>query len=713
MKLRTNRRKSSKAVENSGREKSKSPGRRASLTTEVPETPTTKIPETVPELEPYQPKDLQHYASESGFKLIDPADYPQYAKYFEEPEGERFGEYGDRFEYRNIHILPSREERFFAPDNTFEDPRILEKFLADPMPEEVENKAELEKGVLERNTEAAKYKSFRSYARTPIGPSVQADSGDSEYENDNASGSQQSDPDHQPLSRSEFHTFNVAVGTLINKVHENRTEVKDPCNCKVYEKKVLNPKIVENSLLNHQFNSEGEKRFIPKHFYSKLHNRSEYDVNAFLAEPKVAKGKKIDWNGPSETVKRDVPAEQSLIPDLVPDLAPGKKPRKPLPSGRPLVCLTDHCPKPQPEPEPEPKSKPKPKPKNKNKKNTPKPSLSQQSTENGVNVQQNQATLEATSSTGTTRQRSIEPTYMDKYGVPVLSMRLDSPKMEAYQENDDLPEEQETMQSTPTTGLSPPPSSAGQKRKSTDQPSSGVDKKLKTMPSSYSSVSREALTMAGNQSATTAQAALVNLSGQPLTPAISTPSDREWTHDSRGPIFGNIPEVAPPRPEFLKTYKKGNLAYFGLEKNEYLNDTTPTPPGKYDRGTTSKKKPSKEKLPSWPWVIWTILAKTPNSFSLPLAVIENTAYEWIPALPKKNQTVRSALTGPKGGGSFIGDDGMWRLRNIGEEVVKKPGGANKGGSNRPQSSTSPEIQTGEPDHPSAEDPEYFEDSKMS
>ncbi|KAG4436009.1 hypothetical protein IFR05_008516 [Cadophora sp. M221] len=630
---------------------------------------------TAPRPPVYQPKDLQYYASLSGHQLNDKMDNSKLTYLYDKPKGEDFP--------NTTTKLPSHEDRTFRiRDGESDESLTLRQHLTGPTPKQLEEKAKLMKGVVERYKEAANHKSYRSYVRTQIGPSVQADAGDSEY-GDDTSEPQQPDPAHQPLPRREFDTFNVAVKNLINKVHQNRTEVRDPCDCNVYgEEEDLKPDVVNNSLLSHTIGlgplqkkkteveiraaaaakknknttqkKKKEKRE-PAHFYSNLgNNPDEYDVNSFLVEPKVENWKNVNWEGPSENVKRDVSAEQSL--DLT--LDPGKKPRTPLPSGRPLASLTDHRSK----PEPEPKSKSKPE-KKKDTRQRPKP---QQSTENGVSVEPNQA----------------------------------------------------TMQSRPMTGLSISPRPAGQKRKSTDQPSSSVDKKQKTMPSSHSPLTHEALTQLDNQNATLAQAAPVEPVGYPLsTPTMSLITDPEpWEHDATGgPVF-QVGAASPgdaPRPGFLDNYKPGNLDYFGLVPNQYLDDKTPTPAGKRPRGLP----PKGSKLPSWPWVLWTILANTPHSFPLPLGVLEFTAYEWIPALPQKNQTVRAALTGPKGGGNFISVNDLWRIRGIDEEVVKRPGGTK--GSNCPKNSCSVKVKNGELEHPSAgdpenpEDPKYLEDSKMS
>ncbi|KAH7360675.1 hypothetical protein BKA65DRAFT_473814 [Rhexocercosporidium sp. MPI-PUGE-AT-0058] len=263
---------------------------------------------------------------------------------------------------------------------------------------------------------------------------------------------------------------------------------------------------------------------------------------------------------------------------------------------------------------------------------------------------------------------------------------------------------------------------------STDELSANVPKKQKTLEVPLNEKKQ------GSRNTPKAKTP-ANVASQSQTLATSTPSFPGWFAPSSNPTIGPIfNEATPSRPDFLDQYKPGNLAYFGLVQDSYANDNTPTPPNKFPRSRGPK---DDDDIPSWPWICWTILAKTPNNVSLPLEVIRGTAYEWITAVPRKDQTVRSALTGPSNGtGSFIrGSDKRWRLRNTDEEIVKKPGGAKskaveatsesldsskspksratKKASKCPQSSSPTKSESDAPDKPDKPDEPYDEDTKMS
>ncbi|KAL2074696.1 hypothetical protein VTL71DRAFT_8475 [Oculimacula yallundae] len=128
-------------------------------------------------------------------------------------------------------------------------------------------------------------------------------------------------------------------------------------------------------------------------------------------------------------------------------------------------------------------------------------------------------------------------------------------------------------------------------------------------------------------------------------------------------------QVSPPTDtrDYLKNYAPGHLGDFNLVEEQYRIQTIEV--------AGMEKAPSGprgDKLPSWKWACWILLARSPGGEPLPLKVLYYSICEWIPAFKRgKDQSARSALTN----GPFINSHNMWRLQKLGEEKKKSPGGA--------------------------------------
>ncbi|CZT51755.1 uncharacterized protein RSE6_12945 [Rhynchosporium secalis] len=134
--------------------------------------------------------------------------------------------------------------------------------------------------------------------------------------------------------------------------------------------------------------------------------------------------------------------------------------------------------------------------------------------------------------------------------------------------------------------------------------------------------------------------------------------------------------VAPGPSRSLNQGSQRRLSSFGLVSGKYahLKDISP-PPGKVEY---VGNRPQNDIIaPSTKWIFWALLVNEPYGAPMSKDELVHLAREWIPSLAIQGQTSRSALTGPSdGSGMFVAiGNGMHRLRNSEEIVVKKPGGA--------------------------------------
>jgi hypothetical protein len=145
-------------------------------------------------------------------------------------------------------------------------------------------------------------------------------------------------------------------------------------------------------------------------------------------------------------------------------------------------------------------------------------------------------------------------------------------------------------------------------------------------------------------------------------------------------------QATVPTPQWAIKYQPGNLPLLGLEPEKWGDDITAYAPGKMPRPgrafATDPSAPSRKF--EWNWGLYTLLARIPGGRAK-LDVLYQMCVEWCPAVnlkshhtvkekkekkEKKNSTCRHSLSQND---CFISEDKMWRLANIGETKVKKPG----------------------------------------
>ncbi len=149
------------------------------------------------------------------------------------------------------------------------------------------------------------------------------------------------------------------------------------------------------------------------------------------------------------------------------------------------------------------------------------------------------------------------------------------------------------------------------------------------------------------------------------------------------PLLSNQSTV--PTPQWTIKYQPGNLPLLGLEPGKWGDDITAYAPGKVPRpGRACARDPFSTDTPlkfDWNWGLYTLLARIPGGRAK-LDVLYQMCVEWCPAVnlkshnnmkekkEKKNSTCRHSLSQNN---CFISENKMWRLANIGETKVKKPG----------------------------------------
>ena len=143
-----------------------------------------------------------------------------------------------------------------------------------------------------------------------------------------------------------------------------------------------------------------------------------------------------------------------------------------------------------------------------------------------------------------------------------------------------------------------------------------------------------------------------------------------------------------PTPQWAIKYQQGNLPLLGLEPGKWGDDITAYAPGKMPRPGRACARDPFSTDPSlkfdWNWGLYTLLARIPGGRAK-LDVLYQMCVEWCPAvnlkshnnmkekmekMEKRNSTCRHSLSQND---CFISENKMWRLANIGEKKVKKPG----------------------------------------
>jgi len=167
--------------------------------------------------------------------------------------------------------------------------------------------------------------------------------------------------------------------------------------------------------------------------------------------------------------------------------------------------------------------------------------------------------------------------------------------------------------------------------------------------------------------------------------ACSTPEIAATSHPApfAQPLVSNQPTV--PTPQWAIKYQPGNLPLLGLEPGKWGDDITAYAPGKMPRPGRACARDPFSTDPSlkfdWNWGLYTLLARIPGGRAK-LDVLYQMCVEWCPAvnlkshnnmnekMEKRNSTCRHSLSQND---CFISENKMWRLANIGETKVKKPG----------------------------------------
>jgi hypothetical protein len=169
---------------------------------------------------------------------------------------------------------------------------------------------------------------------------------------------------------------------------------------------------------------------------------------------------------------------------------------------------------------------------------------------------------------------------------------------------------------------------------------------------------------------------------------LSPPTSAGPSHSAPQPFSENASEEkenplwAEESPPWAKTYEPEKLGELGIKVGDWEKHIRVNKPeGKMECPPLRVIHKGKIKAPSWAWVHYVILSKIPGGMAT-CKVLSKMAKEWCPVLKDTDKnghgTARVALTrnpcfflvgGEKGPNNNL----PWRLSNLGETRVKRPG----------------------------------------
>jgi hypothetical protein len=166
--------------------------------------------------------------------------------------------------------------------------------------------------------------------------------------------------------------------------------------------------------------------------------------------------------------------------------------------------------------------------------------------------------------------------------------------------------------------------------------------------------------------------------GKPKRKDPSPPTMAGPRHPAAHPLSTGSIQSTEPIPQWARAYQRGMLGHLGLQRGEWGNDITVNVQGKMSRpgnsNSSTETDETERKAFNWNWGLYTLLARIPGGRAS-LDVLYRVCLEWCDLLVDtkgSNGSCRHSLSTQP---CFISEDYLWRLANISEKTVKKPGPA--------------------------------------